>query len=190
VAGEGGAEVTQLLRGWRDGDGEALARLTAIVYDELHRRAHRYVKREPAAQLIQTTDLVHDAFLRLAGSQVDWQDRQHFFAVAAQTMRRVLVDLARARDTGKRGGKVPHVPIPTDLAFEGGNALDLLALERALVALEDVDPRKVRVIELRFFGGLSVEETAGVLDVSAETVMRDWRLARSWLFRALNGQEV
>jgi RNA polymerase sigma factor (TIGR02999 family) len=177
--------VTGLLRAWRAGDGAALERLTPLVYDELRRIARRSLRRERAGHSLQATALVHEAYLRLVGAQaVEWQDRAHFFAMAARLMRRVLVDHARARARDKRGGGV------TALALDEAHApIDqgrgLLALDDALHGLTALDPRRGRVVELRCFGGLSVAETAAVLGVSADTVMRDWKLARAWLRREL-----
>ena len=182
-------EVTQLLLAWSGGDGAALDRLTPLVYGELHRLARRYMGREPSGHTLQATALVNEAYLRLIDhNNVRWENRAHFFGVAAQIMRHILVDFARSRRNLKRGGDQRRVSIDEALAVSRERAPDLIALDDALKALEAVDRRKSRVVELRFFGGLSVEETAEVLKVSPETVMRDWRLAKMWLLRELEGE--
>ena len=182
-------DVTELLRAWHAGDEAAYARVAAMLYDELRSRAARYMRRQRAGHSLQATALVHEAFLRLHNAgQVDWHDRNHFLAVAARTMRSVLVDLARAKASAKRGGRPQYVTLDLNIAApEPAHApLDLIALDGALEALGAIDPRKVQVVELRFFAGLSVEETASVLDVSQDTVARDWRMARSWLLTYLD----
>ncbi|HWQ34201.1 MAG TPA: sigma-70 family RNA polymerase sigma factor [Blastocatellia bacterium] len=182
-------EVTQLLVAWSSGDQSALDRLIPMVYDELHRLAHRYMRRENPGHSLQTTALVNEAFLRLTeGKPVNWQNRAHFFAVSANVMRRILVDIANAHGAQKRGGRLQHVPLDDALVISEDREADLVALDDALNALAKVDERKSRVVELRFFGGLSVEETAEVLQVSPDTVLRDWRLAKSWLMRELTGK--
>jgi RNA polymerase sigma-70 factor (ECF subfamily) len=183
-------EITCLLRAWSAGDGEALDRLTPLVYEQLHRVARRYMADERSGHVLQTTALVNEAYLRLFDCrQLNWQDRAHFFAVCAQLMRRVLIDIARSNQYQKRGGGAPHVAL--DEALGGGTQVsaNILSLDEALVGLAAVDARKSQVVELRFFGGLSVEETAEVLKVSKETVFRDWRLAKSWLLRELSEGE-
>jgi RNA polymerase sigma-70 factor, ECF subfamily len=182
-------EVTELLRAWHAGDEAAYARVSEMLYDELRSRAAQYMRRQRAGDSLQATALVHEAFLRLYNAQqVDWHDRNHFLAVAARTMRRVLVDLARARTSAKRGGLQAHVTLDVNIAAPepGHTPVDLIALDDALDALGAIDPRKVRVVELRFFAGLSVEETAALLEVSLDTVARDWRMARSWLLKHLD----
>jgi RNA polymerase sigma factor (TIGR02999 family) len=188
---EKSGEVTALLRAWHAGDEEAYRRLGAMVYPELKQQAARYMRGERPGDTLQTTALVHEVFLRLveAGS-VDWQNRRHFLAVAGRTMRRVLVDLARATAADKRGAGAIHVAIDSGIPADAPEPLDFVALDRALDKLAQVDQRKVRVIELRFFAGLNVEETADVLQVSPDTVTRDWRLARSWLKRELAGSDL
>ena len=182
-------EVTRLLLAWSDGDGAALDKLTPLVYEELHRLARRYMGRESSGHTLQTTALVNEAYLRLIDSgRVRWENRAHFFGVAAQIMRHILVDFARSRRNLKRGGDLQRVSLDEALVVSRERAADLVALDDALKALEAVDQRKSRVVELRFFGGLSVEETAEVLKVSPETVMRDWRLAKMWLLRELDGE--
>jgi RNA polymerase sigma factor (TIGR02999 family) len=183
-------EVTQLLIAWTDGDQTALAKLTALVHDELRRLAKRYMKRESAGHTLQTTALVNEVYLRLIdAANVRWQNRAHFFAISANLMRRILIDYARSSSYIKRGGGAIHVSLDEAAVFSAERAPDLLALDEALEALSKMDPRKSQVIELRFFGGLSVEETAEVLGVSRDTVLRDWRLAKSWLLREISRGE-
>jgi RNA polymerase sigma-70 factor, ECF subfamily len=161
-----------------------------LVYKELHRLAERYMAGERAGQTLQTTALVNEAYLRLVNlKEVNWQDRCHFFAVSAQLMRRILVDFARSRHSLKRGGAAPPVSLDEALEKSPERGPDLVALDDSLKALAAMDPRRSRVVELRFFGGLGVEETAEVLQVSAETVMHDWKLAKAWLLRELRGRE-
>ncbi len=183
-------EITQLLLAWNEGDEQALARLMPLVQDELHRLAHRYMAGERSGHPLQTTALINEAYLRLIdSSRVRWQNRSHFFAVSAQLMRRILVDVARARDKQKRGGDVIHVSLDEAMIVSREPGPDVIALDDALTTLATFDPRKSKVIELRFFGGLSVEETAEVLGVSPVTVMRDWGLAKIWLLRELDKRE-
>ena len=180
--------VTELLRAWGDGDDRALQQLTPLVEGELRRLARAYMARERRDHTLQATALVNEAFIRMTGARdVAWQDRAHFIAVSARLMRRVLVDHARSRGYQKRGGSVRRVTLTDGLAATPGPSVDVIELDRALDALAAVDPRRSRVIELRYFGGLTVEETAIVLDVSVDTVKRDWRLAKLWLLRALQG---
>jgi RNA polymerase sigma-70 factor, ECF subfamily len=179
-------EVSGLLRAWGDGDRGALDRLTAIVYDELHRLARRYMRGERPGHSLQTSALVNEAYMRLVDYKgMHWQNRAHFFAVSAQLMRRILVEHAR-RHNLKRGGGVQHVSLEETAMVGGDRAADLIALDDAMVALAQLDPRKAQVVEMRFFGGLSVEETAEVLSVSSVTVMRDWSAAKAWLYRELD----
>jgi RNA polymerase sigma-70 factor, ECF subfamily len=178
-------EVSGLLRAWSDGDRGALDRLTPIVYNELHRLARRYMKRERPGHSLQTTALVNEAYMRLVDYKgMHWQNRAHFFAVSAQLMRRILVDHAR-RHNLKRGRGVQRVSLDETALLGGDRATDLVGLDNAMDALAQLDPRKVKVVEMRFFGGLSVEETAEVLKVSPLTVMRDWSTAKAWLYREL-----
>lgn len=180
-------EITQLLKAWGQGDEGALDKLTPVVHAELHRLAHHYMSQEKPGHMLQTTALVNEAYLRLVDiTQVSWQDRAHFFAVSSQVMRRILVEHAR-RQNLKRGGGVPHVSLEQVAVVGGGEDMDLVSLDRALDALARIDPRKMRIVEMRFFGGLSVEEAAEVLKVSTITVKRDWRAARAWLYRELTG---
>jgi len=182
------AEVTGLLLKWGQGNDSALERLIPLVYDELHRIARRHIGHEAIGHSLQPTALVNEAYLRLvAAHNVAWQDRTHFLAVSARIMRRILVDHARSRRYQKRGGDAVRVTFDEALAVSDESTQDLVALDDALVALETFDERKSRVIELRFFGGLSVEETASVLEVSPDTVLRDWRLAKAWLRREMSG---
>jgi RNA polymerase sigma factor (TIGR02999 family) len=180
------SQITQLLMAWRGGEKAALERLLPQVEAQLRRLARRYMAGERAGHTLQTTALVNEAYLRLVGSEkVQWRDRAHFFAVAAQLMRRILVDHARSRRYQKRGGGARQVTLDEEWMGSREPSRDLIALDDALQALAEVDPRKSRVIELRIFGGLSVEETAAVLEVSQDTVLRDWRLARHWLRKEL-----
>lgn len=182
--------VTELLQAWSDGDDNALDRLMPLVEVELRRLAGAYMRRERREHTLQTTALVNEAFLKLTDARrVRWQDRAHFFGISARLMRRVLVDHARSRGFQKRGGGAHRVTLHEGLAAAADAAVDVVALDRALDALAKVDDRKSRIIELRFFGGFSVEETAEVLQVSPDTVKRDWRLAKLWLLRELEGQE-
>jgi RNA polymerase sigma factor (TIGR02999 family) len=179
-------EVTEMLVAWSNGDQSAFEKLVPLVHDELHRLAHLYMNRERPGHMLQTTALVNEAYLRLVdSSRVRWQNRAHFFAVSAQLMRRILVDFARSRNYLKRGGNAVQVSLDQALVVSIEQDADLVALDEALKALDAIDERKSRVVELRFFGGLSIEETAEVLGVSPETVMRDWRLAKVWLLREL-----
>ena len=185
-------EITTLLKAWRRGDQGALDRLTPLVYDHLRRLARQYVRKEHAPTQIDATALVHEAFVRLVDARsVDWQDRAHFYAVSARIMRRILVDAARARASAKRGGGMQRVDRSSVISLEAvpapvsDRAAEICALDDALNALGQMDPRRAQVVELRFFGGLSVDETAEALSVSPQTVMRDWKLARAWLAREL-----
>jgi RNA polymerase sigma-70 factor (ECF subfamily) len=186
--GPGAGEISTLLRAWSGGDQVALDRLTPIVYDELRRLARHYMKGERVDHTLQTAALVNEAYLRLADCDgMKWQDRAHFFAVSAQLMRRILVDHARRRNL-KRGGAVPHIALEEAATVGGGPDPGLIALDDALDAFGKLDPRKVRVVEMRYFGGLSVEETAEVLQISPVTVMRDWSAAKAWLRREMTRQ--
>jgi RNA polymerase sigma-70 factor (ECF subfamily) len=180
-------EVTKLLRAWGSGDEQALEKLTPLVYRRLRQVAHRYLVGERSGHVLQTSALVNEAYLRLFDCrELSWQDRAHFFAVCAQLMRRILIDVARSTRYQKRGGGTPHVSLDEALGVGQHTRAEVEALNRALEALARVDPRKSRVVAFRFFGGLSVEETAEVLKVSKETVARDWRLAKAWLLRELS----
>jgi RNA polymerase sigma-70 factor, ECF subfamily len=184
------SDVTALLQAWSAGDEAALERLTPLVYEELRRTAHRHMARERTGHTLQTTALVNEVYVRLVkASEVNWQNRAHFFAVCAQMMRRILTDFARSRRYLKRGGNAARVPFDEALFAGKEVPADIVALDDALRALSGFDERKSRVVEMRFFGGLSVEETAEVLQVSAETVHRDWRLAKTWLLRELSREK-
>jgi RNA polymerase sigma factor (TIGR02999 family) len=181
------AVVTQLLRAWGEGDEGALEQLAPLVENELHRLAHRYMRREPPGQTLQTTALVNEVYLRLIDVQdVSWQSRAHFFAVSARMMRRILTDFARSRNYLKRGGGTLQVSWDEALGVPQEPDADIVALDDALNQMSLLYPRKTQVVELRFFGGLSVEETAEVLKISEQTVLRDWKFAKSWLMRALS----
>jgi RNA polymerase sigma factor (TIGR02999 family) len=183
-----GHEVTRLLKAWSAGDEQALEKLTPLVYRQLHQIAQRYMGGERSGHMLQTTALVNEAYLRLVDcGQVNWQDRAHFFAISANLMRRILVDFARSRGYLKRGGAIPHVSLEEAPSVCDEPDVNLVALDDALKALAAVDERKSKVVELRFFGGLSVEETAEVLRISGDTVIRDWRLAKIWLLHELSG---
>ena len=180
-------DISKLLRAWSDGDQSALERLTPIVYNELHRLARRYMRRERPGHSLQTTALVNEAYMRLVDyKRMQWQNRAHFFAVSSQLMRRILVEHARRRNL-KRGGGVQHVSLEEAAVVGSDQDADLVALDHAMNALAQIDPRKVQVVEMRFFGGLGVEETAEVLKVSPVTVKRDWRGAKAWLYREMTG---
>jgi len=184
-------EVTELLLAWSEGDQEALDRLVPLVYDELRRLAQSYMRKERANQILQTTALIHEAYIRLIdANSVQWQNRAHFFGVAARLMRQILVAMARERGCQKRGGGAKQVSLDEAMMIDEGLDDDLVALDEALGALAQFDARKAQVVEMRFFGGLVEEEIADALDVSPETVRRDWRLARSWLRRKLKGEQT
>jgi RNA polymerase sigma factor (TIGR02999 family) len=180
------ANITQLLLAWRAGDENALVTLIPLVYAELRRLARRRMRNPSPDQSLQTTALINETYLRLVGTRVAWQNRAHFYAVCAQAMRRILVDNARARGSRKRGGDRIHVPFGEWIAAAPARDRDLLALDEALTELAAAEPRRSRVVELRYFGGLSVDETADALKMSPQTVMRDWNAARLWLLRALD----
>lgn len=183
-------QVSQLLEDWSEGNQAALEQLMPLVYRELRRLAHRYLNKERAGHTLQTTDLVHEAYVRLVDQRrVQWQNRAHFFGVAAELMRRILVDRARHRKRAKRGGDAVMVSLDQAARVKNRSTVDLLALDEALTKLAELDQRKARIVELRFFGGLEVEETAAFLKISAITVMRDWKLAKAWLHRALSDGE-
>ncbi len=184
-------EITALLQRWRAGDAQALERLMPMVYDHLRGMARRYVGRERVDRELNPTALVHEAYVKLLDADgVDWQDRGHFFAIAARAMRRILVDAARARTAAKRGGGaigMTRSGLDELAAPDTSRAADICALDDALGTLASVDPRRAQVVELRFFGGLTVEETAQAMSVSPQTVMRDWQVARAWLAREVRG---
>jgi RNA polymerase sigma factor (TIGR02999 family) len=184
-------DVTGLLQAWGQGDEAALQKLVPLVYDQLHAAARRYMAGERPGRTLQTTALIHETYLRLVNvRQVKWQNRAHFFAICAQLMRRILVDFARSRGYQKRGGGAQRVDLDEILTLGSEPEPNLVALDEALQRLAEMDQRKSRVVELRFFGGLDVKETAEVLKVSADTVMRDWKLAKVWLLRELSEDGV
>jgi RNA polymerase sigma factor (TIGR02999 family) len=179
-------EVTELLHAWRNGDGSALDELMPLVYRELHRLAHHYMRGERRGHILQTSALVNEAYLQLIDArQVQWQDRAHFFAISANLMRQILVHFARSRDSQKRGGQFRQVSLAESAVMAPQGDADLLELDDSLTALAEIDPRKAKVVELRFFGGLSLEETAEVLKASVNIVWREWEMAKSWLYREM-----
>jgi RNA polymerase sigma-70 factor (ECF subfamily) len=180
-------EITCLLQAWGSGDQSALERLAPLVYDQLHRLAHSYMSREQPGQTLQTTALVHEVYLKLVDVEnVDWQNRAHFYGLCARLMRRILIDFARSRNYQKRGGQIPHIELEEAATVSAVIGSELLAVDEVLKQLAAVDSRKSEVVEMRFFGGLTVEETAAALRVSPQTVMRDWKLAKAWLLRELS----
>jgi len=179
-------DITRLLNEWKNGNARALDEITPLIYDELRRLARSHLRRENPGHTLQSTALVHEAYLRMVDQQsVSWQNRSHFYGIAAQMIRRILVDHARAKRTHKRGDAAPRVAIDEALGLHQSPDLDIVALDDALNALAEMDPRQSRIVELRFFAGLSLEETAEALGVSAATIKRDWTLARAWLKREL-----
>jgi RNA polymerase sigma factor (TIGR02999 family) len=183
-------DVTHLLQAWQAGDDRALEQLMPIVYGELHRLARRYMAAEQPGHTLQTTALVNEVYLRLVDAKnVDWQNRAHFYAVCARLMRRILIDFARSRNFQKRGGKISHVQLEDAATVSAVVSSELLAVDEALKRLAVLHTRKSEVVEMRFFGGLTVEETAAALQVSPETVMRDWKLAKAWLLRELSHED-
>jgi RNA polymerase sigma factor (TIGR02999 family) len=183
-------QVTQLLVEWNNGNQAAAEKLMPLVYEELHRLAHQYMSRERPGHTLQTSALINEAYLRLIDQkEVHWKNRAHFFGIAAQLMRRILVDYARRRRYQKRGGEVRQVEFDEAMIVSQERAADVIALDDALKSLAEFDERKSQIVELRFFGGLSIEETAQVLDVSPGTVMRDWTLAKAWLRKAITSQD-
>ena len=182
-------QVTQLLINWSNGDQAARDKLMPLVYDELHRLAHQYMKRESPGHTLQTSALVNEAFVKLVDqTDVRWQNRSHFFAIAAQLMRRILVDHARSRQTAKRGGGARPVSFDDALMVSDERSAEVVAVHEALERLAGFDSRKAQIVELRFFGGLSIDETAKVLGVSPGTVMRDWTLAKAWLHKEISAE--
>ncbi|MEP7342559.1 MAG: sigma-70 family RNA polymerase sigma factor [Acidobacteriota bacterium] len=179
-------QVTQLLLAWRDGDQGALDELTPLVYDELRRLAGGYLRRERRGHTLQTSALVHEAFLKMIDQRVNWQNRAHFFGIAAQLMRRILVDYARSQQASKRGSGTTHLALEEAMDEAKAQDADVLALDDALTSLAAFDPRQSQIVELRYFGGLTIEETAEVLDIGHATVEREWNMARAWLRRELS----
>ncbi len=179
-------DITRLLRAWGGGETSALDDIVPLVYDELHRIAHRYLARERSTDVLQTTAVVHEVYLRLVDTRgVCWKDRVHFFAICANLIRRILVEFARTRNSLKRGGDLSRIPLDEAATISPEPDADLVAIDEAVHALESVDPREARIVELRFFGGMTQDEVAAELGVSADTVMRDWKHARVWLLREL-----
>ncbi len=182
-------EVTELLFEWSEGNQAALNKLMPMVYKELRRLAHQYLSKERKGRTMQTSDLVHEAYLRLVDQRhVHWQNRAHFYGIAAELMRRILVDRARRRRRIKRGGDAALITLDQDIAFLEQPAVDVVAIDEVLNKLAEFDKRKARIVELRFFGGLEVEETAAFLEISERTVMREWKLAKAWLHRELSNE--
>ena len=180
-------EISGLLAAWNEGDQDALTKLMPLVHDELHRLARAYMRRERQDHTLQTTGLLNEAYVRLAEmGKVKWKNRSHFYAMSSRLMRRILVDFARSRQYLKRGGKSQHVSLEENLLISDAKSSDLVSLDDALTALGEMDPRKAKVVEMRFFGGMTVEETAQALEVSPDTVMRDWKMAKVWLLRELS----
>jgi RNA polymerase sigma factor (TIGR02999 family) len=184
---QGQAGVTRLLAQWADGDRKAMEDLLPLVYDELRRLASSYLRRENPGHTLQSTALVHEAYLRLVDQDVNWQSRAHFFGIAAQMMRRILVDYARAKNAEKRGDGACKVTLEEGLLSTESRDVDILALDQALTRLAEFDKQQSQIVELRFFGGLSIEDTAEILKVSPATVKRDWAMAKAWLFREMQG---
>lgn len=183
------ADVTQLLAAWSRGDPNAFEALVPLVYDDLHKRAHHYLRRERPGHTLQTTGLVHEAYLKLVHQdRADWKTRGQFLGVASQVMRRILVDAARERLAAKRGGGEAAIALDDSIADGATSAIDVLALNDALERLADMDPRQARIVELRYFADLNVEDTAAALDISSGTVKREWSSARAWLFKQLQGE--
>jgi len=179
-------QITQLLKDWGNGNETARDQLMPLVYEELHRMAHRYMRKERPGHTLQTSALVHEAYVRLVDqTDVEWQNRAHFYGIAAQMMRRILVDHARSRQYAKRGGDARPVSLDEVAIVSEERTAEVIALDEALAGLAVIDQRKSQIVELRFFGGLSIEETAGVLAVSPGTIMRDWTLAKAWLRREM-----
>ena len=181
-------EITQLLVDWRGGKQEAFDKLYSLVYDELHQLASRYMRRERTDHTLQTTALVNEAYVRLVRqSGAGWEDRTHFFAVAAKVMRQVLIDHARTRHYEKRGGKAKRISLEEAAIISDERAEELIVLDRALLELEKIDPRQSQIVELRYFGGLTLAETGAFLKISTDTVTRDWNVAKAWLYRQIHG---
>jgi RNA polymerase sigma factor (TIGR02999 family) len=191
LAHEPPSQVTKLLQGWRGGDRNDLEALLPLVYDELRRLAHYHLKNERPGHTLQTTALVHEAYFRLVGQELpEWESRAHFFAIAAQLMRQILVDYARRRRASKRGSGVCMLTLDDALALSRRKDVDIIALDDALNTLAELDPRQSRVVELRFFAGLSLEETSEVMGIATATVQRDWTAARAWLHREISRSEI
>ena len=183
-------QITLLLADWSKGNEFALEQLMPLVYEELRQMARRYMRRQPSGHTFQTTELIHEAYLKIAKQDdQNWQNRAHFFGVAAQAMRHILVDYARSKNSQKRGGLAEKITLADSLAVSANDSSEIVALDDALKQLAILDERKSRVVEMKFFGGLNIEEIAVVMKISPETVKRDWRFARTWLLRELAGAE-
>lgn len=190
MAGNSPKEISLLLKKWSNGDAFALENLMPLVYDELYRMASNYMRRQPSGHTLQTTELIHEAYLKLAvGVEREWQNREHFFGVAAKAMRHILVDYAKSKSRKKRGGWQERVTFTEDSFSTQERAEEVVALDNALNQLFELDERKVHVVEMKFFGGLKVEEIARVLKISKETVKRDWNFAQTWLLRELSNKK-
>jgi RNA polymerase sigma factor (TIGR02999 family) len=191
VRGDSSNQVTVLLLRWREGDRQALEELMPIVYDELRRLASHYLRQERRDHTLQSTALVNEAYLRLAGQNPpEWQNRAHFFGIAARVMRQILVEYARGRGAAKRGGGAAKISLDSSIALPQQINVDVVALDKALSELSQLDEQQSRIVELRFFGGLTIEDTSEVLGVSPATVKREWVTARAWLYRAMSGGEL
>jgi len=183
-------QISQLLRDWSDGNGKALDELLPLVYDELHRQAHRFLRRERQSHTLQTTALIHEAYLNLIKqNRITWQNREHFFAISANLMRRILVNYANARHRKKRGGHEEDLELNDSILIATKSKdVDLLSLDEALTRLEKMDAQQAQIVELRYFGGLTIEETSEVMGIGPATIKRDWKLTKAWLFRELGGE--
>ncbi len=184
-------EISQLLRSWNDGNSQALEELLPLVYDELHRQAHRYLRREREGHTLQTTALIHEAYLNLIKqNRFNFQNREHFFAISASLMRRILVNYANARHRQKRGGQDENLELNDSILIATQSTdLDLLTLDGALRRLAEMDEQQARIVELRYFGGLTIEETSEVMGIAPATIKRDWKMTKAWLYRELGGEE-
>jgi len=188
---QGPREISQLLRSWSDGNSDAFEELLPLVYDELHRQAHRYLRREREGHTLQTTALIHEAYLNLIKQNcVNFQNREHFFAISANLMRRILVNYANSRHRQKRGGRDENIELDESILIATQSKdLDLLALDEALTRLAKMDEQQARIVELRYFGGLTIEETSEVMGIAPATIKRDWNLTKAWLYRELGGEK-
>jgi RNA polymerase sigma factor (TIGR02999 family) len=191
-SGSGSNEISRLLQAWSDGNGTALDELMPLVYDELHRQAHRYLRRERQSHTLQTTALLHEAYLNLIRqNRISWQNREHFFAISANMMRRILINYANARHRKKRGGENEDVELRDSILIATESKdVDLIALDEALTRLSSIDQQQAQIVELRYFGGLTIEETSEVLGIAPATIKRDWQLTKAWLFRELSGDNA
>jgi RNA polymerase sigma factor (TIGR02999 family) len=190
AADDGSNNISRLLRAWSEGNGKALDELMPLVYDELHRQAHRFLRRERQGHTLQTTALINEAYLNLIKQDcVTWQNREHFFAISANLMRRILINYANARHRKKRGGEVENLELDDSIMIATNSKdLDLLALDEALTRLAKIDDQQAQIVELRYFGGLTIEETSDVLGIAPATIKRDWKMTKAWLYRELSGE--